>query len=503
MGKILFAWIGLTDLRAARGEEKAGDGPIAQVVTTNNYAKVILLDNYGSEGDGAAYIDWLKQKTSAEVDRRKVTLASPIDFAAIYLIAEEVVRKELVSAPQKVIPVFHLSPGTPAMASVWVLLGKARFEGAEMVRSSVEAGVETVHIPFDISAEFAPAIAKAADERLLKLIEGLPPETPEFSHIIHQCPEMKKLVAQARIVALRDVPVLIEGETGTGKELFARAIHETSSRKKHKFISVNCGAIPGELFEAEFFGYKKGAFTGADKDRVGYFESADGGTLFLDEVGELPLAAQVKILRVLNDSKVVRIGESEGRPVDIRIIAATNRDLLTEVSCDRFRSDLFYRLAVAMLRLPPLRERQGDLGIMLEAMLVEVNQKLAGGIGYIDKKFSANAKKIILQHQWPGNARELFNTIMRICVWCPYKKIQEDDVRQALLPSSHKLNDDILNKPLGDGFQLQEILDFISSQYISRSIKESAGNKSKAAKLLGMKNYQTLSNWMEKLDINN
>jgi len=503
MTKILFAWIGLTDLRAAKGEERAGDGPIAQVVTLNDYDKVVLLDNYCRDDGAENYIDWLKEKTSTFIDHRKVQLASPIDFSAIYLIAEEVVRKELASAPQKVIPVFHLSPGTPAMASVWVLLGKAKFQGAELVRSSVEAGVETVQIPFDISAEFTPVIAKVADKHLARLIEGLPPEAPEFSHIVHQCAEMKKLVAQARTVALRDVPVLIEGETGTGKELFARAIHESSTRNNNKFISVNCGAIPGELFEAEFFGYKKGAFTGADKDRAGYFEAADGGTLFLDELGELPLAAQVKILRVLNDGKVVRIGESEGRPVDVRVIAATNRDLLADVATGRFRSDLFYRLAVAMLRLPPLRERQGDLGMMIESMLDEINLKLASGSGYSNKKFSTNAKKLILQHSWPGNARELFNTIMRICVWCPEKKIQEEDVRQALLPSPQKQNDDILHKPLGEGFQLQEILDFISSSYISKAIKESAGNKSKAAALLGMKNYQTLSNWMERLNINN
>ncbi|MFK5927187.1 MAG: sigma-54 dependent transcriptional regulator [Desulfuromusa sp.] len=503
MEKILFAWIGLTDLRAAKGEEKAGDGPIAQVVMTNNYTKVILLDNYGSEGDGAGYIAWLKKKASAEIDRHEVDLASPIDFAAIYLIAEEVVRKELASASQKIIPIFHLSPGTPAMASVWVLLGKARFDGAELVRSSVEAGVETVDIPFDISAEFTPAIARAADERLLKMIEGLPPEAPEFSHIIHQCAEMKKLVTQARTVALRDVPVLIEGETGTGKELFARAIHEASSRKNHKFISVNCGAIPGELFEAEFFGYKKGAFTGADKDRSGYFESANGGTLFLDELGELPLDAQVKILRVLNDGKVVRVGESEGCAVNVRIIAATNRDLLDEVAANRFRSDLFYRLAVAMLKLPPLRERTGDLGIMIESILKQVNAELSTGTNYKDKIFSTKAKNIMLHHSWPGNARELFNTIMRICVWCPEKTIQEDDVQQALLPSHVQSKDDILQKSLGDGFKLQEILDVISTQYISRALKESAGNKKKAASLLGIKNYQTLSNWMEKLDINN
>jgi len=505
MEKILFAWIGYTDLRvAAAHREHQGDqlGPIAQVAVTNGYTKVVLLDNYGNNGDGAGYENWLKGKTTAEVVRRSVDLASPIDFAAIYLIAEEEVRRGLITCTQGTVPVFHLSPGTPAMASVWVLLGKARFQNAELVRSSVEVGVETVNIPFEISAEFSPAIVKAADDHLTSLIKGLPPEAPEFAQIIHKCVEMKKLVAQARIVALRNVPVLIEGETGTGKELFARAIHEASLRKENKFISVNCGAIPKELFEAEFFGHKKGAFTGADKDRAGYFEAASCGTLFLDELGELPFDAQVKILRVLNDGKVVRVGESEGRKVDVRIIAATNKNLLAEVAAGNFRSDLFYRLAVAMLKLPPLRERSGDLGLIVESMLGQINAEFSISANYDNKKLSVGAKKLILQHQWPGNARELYNTIMRICVWCPEKIIKEEDVRQSLLPSHAQSKDDILHKPLGDGFQLQEIIDFISSQYISRAIKESAGNKSKAAKLLGMKNYQTLSNWMEKLDIN-
>ena len=503
MGKVLFAWVGMTDLRAAKGEDGGGLGPIAQVTKSIKYTRIVLLDNYAGSEDVAAYVDWLKGKCHTEIVLRKVDLASPVDFSAIYLIAEEVVRRELSLSTQSIIPVFHLSPGTPAMASVWVLLGKARFQNAELVRSSLQAGVETVNIPFNISAEFSPAIAKAADEYLVKLTEGLPPEAPEFSQIIHQCPEMKKLVARARIVALRDVPVLIEGETGTGKELFARAIHEASPRKNGKFISVNCGAIPKELFEAEFFGYKKGAFTGAEKDRIGHFETANGGTLFLDELGELPPDAQVKILRVLNDGKVNRIGESEGRSFDVRIIAATNRNLLDEVAAGRFRSDLFYRLAVAMLKLPPLRERSGDIGPIIEAILKKINSDLGVSKSYKGKKFSVKAKNLMLQHSWPGNARELHNTIMRICVWCPGKEIQEEDVCEALLPSHTQAQSDILQRSLGDGFKLQETLDFISTHYINRAIKESAGNKKKATELLGLANYQTLSNWMKKLGIEN
>jgi len=499
MKSVLFAWIGKTDLDAAAGIKGIDLGPIAQVATTNKYSQVILLDNYAGREDTAGYVDWLKGYCSADLVRSEVNLGNPVDFSAIYLIAKEQVRRVLAVSGESIIPVFHLSPGTPAMAAVWVLLGKAVFSNAELVRSSREQGVETVHIPFEISAEFSPRIAKAADDHLAKLIEGLPPEAPEFNHIIHRCPEMKKLIAQARIVALRDVPVLIEGETGTGKELFARAIHASSRRSRGAFISVNCGVIPKDLLETEFFGHKKGAFTGADRDRQGYFELASGGTLFLDELGELPLDAQVKILRVLNDRHVRRVGDDKEITVDIRVIAATNRDLLTEISEGRFRSDLFYRMAVAMLKLPPLRERSGDICLMIDAILKQVNSELSSGSGHEDKIFSIKAKNLMLQHSWPGNARELFNTIMRICVWCPEKIIQEEDVRQALLPSHVQGKDNILNRSMGNGFNLQEVLDFVTLHYIDRALGETGGIKKKAAELLGINNYQTLSNWIKNL----
>ena len=170
---------------------------------------------------------------------------------------------------------------------------------------------------------------------------------------------MKRVIARARRVAPRSVPVLIEGETGTGKELIARAIHQAGPRRGRAFVAVNCGAIPADLVESELFGHEKGAFTGADRSRKGYFEAADAGTLFLDEIGELPAPAQVKLLRVLQDGLVVRIGATRPVQVDVRVIAATNRTLTHEVARNRFREDLFYRLAVAVLKLPPLRERPG------------------------------------------------------------------------------------------------------------------------------------------------
>lgn len=501
MKKVLFAWVGMNDLRAARENRPDEVGPIASVAAGSDYARLVLLNNYGESEKVSAYVDWLRTKCQAPIDLVPASLPSPIDFSAIYVAAKKQVEKTLKAEKGRATPVFHLSPGTPAMAAVWIMLGKGPFAEAELIQSSREQGVQRVEMPFNIFTEFIPDAMAGADRRLLQMSERFLPEETEFGGIIHQCKAMQAVVAQARLVARRNVPVLIEGETGTGKELFAQAIHKESTRKAGPFVPVNCGAIPRELFESEFFGYKSGAFTGAGRDHAGYFEQANGGTLFLDELGELPVEAQVKILRVLNDGRVRRLGDQKEHAADVRIIAATNRNLLQEVAEGRFRADLFYRLAVATLRLPPLREREGDLHLLLEAMLTKVNADLAKEPGYQRKKFSINAKNLMVRHPWPGNAREMHNTIMRICVWCQDEVIQEDDVRRALLPGHVQAKDDILSRPLGDGFNLQEIQDFITSNYIQRALREAGGNKSRAAKLLGLANYQTLTNWMTKLGI--
>ena len=196
------------------------------------------------------------------------------------------------------------------MAAIWLLLAKTRYP-ARLIESSREHGVKEVSIPFELSAEFAPVASKQADEALARLMMGMSPESPAFTAIVHRCAAMKRTVAMAHRLAVRDVPVLIQGESGTGKELFARAIHQASARNGKPFVAVNCGAIPHELVEAELFGHERGAFTGATAARAGYFESADGGTLFLDEVGELPLASQVRLLRVLQEREVTRVGATE------------------------------------------------------------------------------------------------------------------------------------------------------------------------------------------------
>jgi DNA-binding NtrC family response regulator len=497
MQTALLAWIGNTDLRASQGDPHAGSGPIAQGLENRPYAEVYLLSNYPDK-DVAPFVKWLARRSDAKLVVRHVVLDSPTNFGkiheAVVALLEEIKQKR-GGLPKLT---FHLSPGTPAMAAVWILLSKTRYP-AELIESSKQHGVSTVAVPFDISAEYLPAMFRGPDEKLAALSAGLPPETPEFDAIIHRSPQMKRVVAMARRVAMRSVPLLIEGESGTGKELLARAVHRASPRTNGPFIAVNCGAIPKELFEAEFFGHEKGAFTGAAVARAGHFELAGGGTLFLDEVGELPLSDQVKLLRALQEGEVLRVGASKPKKVDVRVISATNRDLLSAIAESRFREDLYYRLAVAVINIPSIREREGDLTLLIDRILEQVNRESADEPGFSDKKFSAGAKNVMLRHSWPGNVRELLNVIRRSSIWSSGATITEADMIEALrsLPGRGNKNSLEAIRPISEGIDLQRLVQEIKRHYIEEALRESEGNKTKAAKLVGLPNYQTLTNWMK------
>src|SRR5439155_1081409 len=272
-------------------------------------------------------------------------------------------------------------------------------------------------------------------------------------------------------------------ESGTGKEMLARAIHRASPRRDRPFVAVNCGAIPGDLVESELFGHERGAFTGATQSKKGYFESSNGGTLFLDELGELPRPAQVKLLRVLQEGEVTHLGATTPLRVDVRIVAATNRTLTDEISAGRFREDLFYRLAVAVLKIPPLRERTGDLGLLVEYLLDQVNREAAEEPGFREKTLSVGAKNLLLSHDWPGNVRELLNTLRRAAIWSDGVTISAEDAREALLPAIASTRQDILRRPLGGGLNLPELLKEVAGHYLSRAMDEVHGNKTKAAEL--------------------
>lgn len=495
----LVCWIGRTDLRAVDESGEVGIGPIAQAAETQQYDVLCLISDY-PKTEVQPYIEWLKKRFNKAVEVFQTALTSPTDYGEIYQAAVRVVSGIAALRKEQYQLTFHLSPGTPAMAAVWVLLAKTLYP-AKLIESSKEHGVRPVSIPFDIAAEYLPDLLRTSDERLEKLSAGLPPEAPAFADIVYRSPSMKRLITKAQLVALRSIPVLIEGESGTGKELLARAIHGASPRKDRPFVPVNCGAIPAELVESELFGHEKGAFTGATREKRGYFEAADGGTLFLDEVGELPLAAQVKLLRALQEGEVVRVGAVSPVAVDVRVIAATNRKLTEEVAAGRFREDLFYRLAVAVMQVPALRDRSGDLSLLIDHLLDQINVQHASTPGFQHKKVSANAKNLLLQHTWPGNIRELMNTLQRAAIWSAGPSISAEDMREALLPPPRSSEVSLLDKPLGDGFDLQEVLELVARHYLQRALDEAGGNKTRAAQLVGLPSYQTLTNWLKKYNI--
>jgi transcriptional regulator with PAS, ATPase and Fis domain len=499
MKKVLVTWVGETDMKASKDEIAVGLGPIAQAVTKRAFDHIVLLSNYASrKPEVVAFKSWIEKKTEAPVELHHEKLRTPTDYADIYRVVSEAVPQIVAAHGKQVALTFHLSPGTPAMASIWILVA-AKY-GANLIQTSREQGLQDANVPFEIAAEFVPSLVRAADADLERLSEGLRPEEPEFADIYYRSEAMKQVVARAKIAAPYGAPILLEGESGTGKELFAAAIHKASGRKG-PFVAVNCGALPRELVESAFFGHKKGTFTGAVADQQGHFERAQSGTLFLDEIGELPVEAQVKLLRALQEKKVQRIGEAAERPIDVRLIAATNRDLLADVGSGRFREDLYFRLAMLVLKTPPLRDRDGDIGLLAERFLERINADEGPRLAGQKKKLSAGAKNLLMRHSWPGNVRELQATLLRAVVWSKKETIEERDVRDALVSPVSATPTDVLNRPLGNGFRLQESLKEVVRHYLQRAIREAHGSKTKAASLVGFANYQTLSNWLRKYGV--
>ncbi len=253
-----------------------------------------------------------------------------------------------------------------------------------------------------------------------------------------------------------------------------------------------------ELIDSELFGHEKGAFTGAHATRAGYFEAADGGTLFLDEIGELPQQSQVRLLRVLQEHEVTRLGASKSRKIDVRIVAATNRVLPEEVRAGRFREDVFHRIAVGILALPPLRNREGDINLLIDALLAQINREATSQPGFKHKVLSVSARNRLLRHAWPGNVRELHNALLRASIWAPWEEIAAEEVAEVLALTSSHTDDTILGAALGEAFSLPDLMGEVARHYLERAMAQSHGNKTEAAKLLGLGSYQTLTNWLAK-----
>jgi len=292
--------------------------------------------------------------------------------------------------------------------------------------------------------------------------------------------EVFKLVGR---VARTDAPVLIAGESGTGKELVAKAVHEYSPRRQREMITINCGAIPENLLESELFGHEKGSFTGAIARRAGRFEQADGGTLFLDEIGDMPLSIQVKLLRVLQDGSFSRVGSNETQNSDVRIIAATHKNLSAEVAAGRFREDLYYRLNVVEIRIPPLRERREDIPLLAEFFLQRITRK--NGMARI--RLSAEATNILQLHAWPGNVRELENTMARACALAGSSILLPVDIPLASAPGKppavlSAALDQLINLSPAGG----DLFEWLSREVAGRVVERADGDLKVASVQLGV-----------------
>lgn len=290
-------------------------------------------------------------------------------------------------------------------------------------------------------------------------------------------PEFRSVVEKSKQIASADVTVLIEGESGTGKEIIANFIHENSSRSEYPFIKVNCGALTKTILESELFGTTKGAYTGADRDRPGYFEAASGGSIFLDEIGEMDLESQVRLLRVLEEREVVRLGSTKPIKVDVRVISATNRSLLKEVEEGKFREDLYYRLAVIRMELPPLRRRVEDIPLLFNHFVVEFNEKYHKSV----TGMSPELKSFMENYDWPGNIRQFRNTLEAMVVLAREDILTKEDLPHDLSRAPRKQGDQLIDSII-PGVPLKDY----EKAIIEKNLRYTGGNREKAAGILGI-----------------
>jgi two-component system response regulator HydG len=303
------------------------------------------------------------------------------------------------------------------------------------------------------------------------------------SIIVGGSPAMRKVADLIERVGDSDASVLIHGETGTGKELVARAVHNKSKRREGPFVAINCAAVPHSLHESELFGHARGAFTGATQDRPGLFEAASGGTLLLDEVGDVPMAMQVKLLRALQEREVRRVGENRSRPVDVRIIAATNRDLAADVVSGRFRQDLYYRLRIIELRIPPLRERAEDILPLARLLLAEITRRL----GLAVDGFTPRAAQRLVRYAWPGNVRELANALERAAVVTTGNRIDAGDLPdETAAQATTGADASTRQRSRGPRADTVRPLADVERDHILSTLDALEGNKAKTAAALGI-----------------
>jgi two-component system response regulator PilR (NtrC family) len=382
---------------------------------------------------------------------------------------------------------------TPSIAVIMITAHTSTKSAIDALKAGA---TDYIAKPFDIE-ELKVIVAKAVERKELEdenlHLRSALEERFTFSNIIGRSPKMQEIFSIVQRIARTGSTVLISGESGTGKELIARAIHYNSGRRG-KFVSINCGALPETLLESELFGHERGAFTGAIREKRGLFHEADRGTIFLDEIGETSTAMQIKLLRVLQDRVVRRVGSNVETPVDVRVIAATNRDLTDSIQKGTFREDLFYRINVIPITLPPLRQRKEDIPLLVDHFIA----KYCANLGVEQKRISADAMRAIEKYHWPGNVRELENAVERMIALeaadiLTTKSLPEQVLIGATIP---ELTIDLPT----DGISLQDHLEAIGKIFMLKALERTGGVQTQAAELLKM-SFRSFRYYAKKYDL--
>lgn len=463
-------------------DQEEQPGPILSLLTARSFEKIFILSTPQTRRITAETKDAISRRhPGSEVHVLDIELADPTSYPEIFKGIRTHFQRIIEDLPGARFFV-AVASGTPHMHACWVLLAASGEIPARILHVRPPRFVtkdRPLVSEIDLSAGAFPSVR-------------FPDQLPEdFENhididavrtqlgIVGDHPAMHRALEMGAMLAPSQAPVLILGETGTGKELFARYVHLLSGRPREAFVAVNCAAIPEDLVESLLFGHKKGAFTGAISDQVGKFDAADQGTLFLDELGELPPAAQAKLLRVLQDGLVEPIGHTKAHKVDVRIVGATHRDLRKLVRQGKFREDLYYRLNVGEIKLPPLRERRTDIPKLALHILDRLNGSLRQS-----KRLSTEALSRLQNHHWAGNVRDLENAIERSARLCRHEVLDTEDLL-ITEPITYADPLDALPYPY-EGFSLEDFLGKARKQMMLRALEAAKGNQSQAARLLGI-----------------
>ncbi len=456
--------MGLADLEAARGGRGAPAGPVALAAKARHFDEIVLLSDF-PKGEAVEVQAALQARGRAEVTLAQEKISSAFDYAQVAAATARVVGSVLSARGVGTRPTFLIAEGSSVRATVWVLLAP-RYR-ADVVELGPN-GLVTVRVPVDLVTELGPLAVRQANDELSRLHRAIAAPEPTFEQLVHRSDVMKRLIVRAKQAASYEVPLLLEGEVGTGKELLARAIHRAGPRGSRPPEVVRCGAlVEGDVLEAP-----------------------KGGTLVFREVAALPWSLQGVLVSWLEAPR------ADGP----RVVATTSRDLRALVQEGQFREDLYEHLAILVLKIPALRFREGDLGLLIDKKVQRLNEDLARPAGP-HKKISPAGRDLLLRHGWPGNIKELQNTLIRAFIWSKGSLLQEDDIRESLVTPVSSSDGGVLHRALGNGFRLEETIGEVARHYLGRALQEADGNKTKAATLVGFSSYQTLTNWLRRYGV--